>query len=287
MNWILASLIMFGASVFLYVSIRKATLLHIPTELINLASMGVPFFLYAVLTIQNHASLIVSPYQLAIIVLLSIFGSYLPNVTSLKSIQYAPNPGYSLILSKSYVVFTTLVAILLFHAQLSLRAGIAIVSIVLFSVFITVGKAKPTMHAKPVWLPLALFSFFGWGMLSIGTKFAFSQGISIYQRLIYLSVFVTSFILLEIRTRKINIKLHDRSYYILLVAIGFFSALFNYFMTLAIDLAPNIGYVNAINASSISAVTITSALLFKDELSISKMVGILGVTGGLLLLIIK
>ncbi|MCX6730472.1 MAG: hypothetical protein NTZ55_01365 [Candidatus Roizmanbacteria bacterium] len=287
MNWIITSLIMFIASVFLYVSIRKAALLHIPTEYVNLASLGIPFFLYITLTIQNHASLSISPDKLLLIFGLSLFGSYIPNVTSLKSIKFAPNPGYSLIISKSYVVLTTLVAIFLFHSQLTMRASIAILIIVLFSFFIVKGKSKHTVGSKPIWLPLSLVSFFGWGLLSIGTKYAFSQGITIYQRLIYLSIFVTSFILIEIRTRKIKLNLLHINHYFLLLAIGVFSALFNYFMTLSIDLAPNIGYVNAINASSISAVTVASALIYKDDLSLSKMIGVLGVTGGLLLLIFK
>ena len=287
MSWITASLIMFCASVFLYVLVRKAALLHIPTELVNLASMGIPFFLYITLSIQNKASLLVNPYQLALILGLSLIGSYIPNVASLKSIKYAPNPGYSLIISKSYVVFTTLVAVFLFYSHLSLRAIIAIAIIIAFSILIMKGKITKKHESNPIWLPLSFVSFFGWGILSIGTKFAFSQGISIYQRLIYLSLFVTSFILIEIRTRKISINLPQKNYFLLLLSIGFFSSLFNYFMTLAIDLAPNIGYVNAINASSISAVTVASALIYKDDLSFSKMIGILGVTAGLLLLILK
>ena len=93
--------------------------------------------------------------------------------------------------------------------------------------------------------------------------------------------------LIEARAKKIKFSHVQSSDYLLLLAIGISSAMFNYFATLALDLAPNIGYVNAINASSISAVTIASALIFKDDLSISKMIGILGVTGGLLLLILK
>jgi len=288
MNWILASLIMFVSSVFLYVLVRKAALLQIPTEIVNLAFLGLPIFLYSTLAIQNHANLSIRPSHLLFILGLTLIGSYIPNVTSLKSIKYAPNPGYSLIISKSYVVFTTLVAILLFHSVLTLQATIAIVIIVVFSFLIAQGKNNTQNKlVKPIWLPLSLVSFFGWGLLSIGTKYAFSIGITIYQRLIYLSIFVTTFMLIEARTKKIKFSHVRSSDYLFLLAIGVSSAMFNYFATLALDLAPNIGYVNAINASSISAVTIASALIFKDDLSISKMIGILGVTGGLLLLILK
>jgi drug/metabolite transporter (DMT)-like permease len=287
MSWILASMIMFVASVVLYILVRKAALLHIPTEIVNLAFLGLPIFLYVFLAAQNHASLSISPQNLLFIFGLTLIGSYIPNVTSLKSIKYAPNPGYSLIISKSYVVFTTLVALVWFHSVLTLQAAIAIGLIVLFSFLIAGGKNKTSNLTKPIWLPLSLVSFFGWGLLSIGTKYAFSQGITIYQRLIYLSIFVTTFMLIELRTKKIKHVFSHKGHYLLLLAIGISSALFNYFATVAIDLAPNIGYVNAINASSISAVTIASALIYKDDLSLSKMIGILGVTGGLLLLIFK
>ena len=68
--------------------------------------------------------------------------------------------------------------------------------------------------------------------------------------------------------------------------MGIFGASFNYFMQVAFNLAPNVGYVNATNAASISLLTLMSALIFKDELTPKKMIGIFGVTAGLLLLLI-
>ncbi len=286
MNWIIASLLMFASSVVLYVLVRKATLLKIPTELVNLASFIVPLFLYITLTIQNKASLAIKPSSLFIIFLLSIIGSYLPNVTSLNSVKFAPNPGYALIISKSYVVFTTIVALFLFHSYISIKSVFAILLIVGFSIIIMVGKTEKKKGASPLWLPFSIFSFFGWGILSIGTKYAFTLGVTIYQRLIFLPLFVNIYILTEMFVRKTKIHSIKKSYILLLLCIGASSAAFNYFMTLGIDLAPNIGYVNAINASSISAVTLFSALLFKDEFSIKKFIGVIGVTAGLILLIL-
>ncbi len=72
----------------------------------------------------------------------------------------------------------------------------------------------------------------------------------------------------------------------ILILIGICSTGFNLFQFMAIGSAPNVGYVNAINASSISAVTILAVVLFKDELSKQKLVGVLGVTIGLLLLLV-
>ena len=68
--------------------------------------------------------------------------------------------------------------------------------------------------------------------------------------------------------------------------IGIFGSSFNYFMQVGFDLAPNVGYVNATNAASISLLTLMSAFIFKDELSLKKMIGIVGVTAGLIFLFI-
>jgi hypothetical protein len=64
-----------------------------------------------------------------------IFFSYLGNVFSLKGIEYSPNPGYSLIISKSYVVFTAIASIFIFSAPLTMKSVIAILLIVLFIIF--------------------------------------------------------------------------------------------------------------------------------------------------------
>lgn len=102
----------------------------------------------------------------------------------------------------------------------------------------------------------------------------------------YLYVFVSSFILIETKINKISIfTLKNPWKYF--ITIGIMSAIFNYFNFYAVSIAPNVGYVNAINASSISVVTIFSIILFKDEFSIRKIIGVIGVTGGLLLLLIK
>jgi uncharacterized membrane protein len=66
--------------------------------------------------------------------------------------------------------------------------------------------------------------------------------------------------------------------------IGVFGASFNYFMQVGFNLAPNVGFVNAANAASISLLTLMSAIIFKDELTLRKLVGVVGVTVGLLIL---
>lgn len=286
MHWITASSLMFASSVVFYSLARKASLIKLPTEFINFSSSSVAIVLYFLIAHAQKDSLTISWQGLLIIFLLSIFGSYLPNVASFESIKYAPNPGYSLMISKSYVVFTTLVAVLFFSSPLTLKSAFAIILIVGFSVLIMVGKSKPHKLYDPKWLPLAFVAFFGWGILSIGSKYVFTIGVTVPQRLLYLSVFITAYALGEIIVKKKKINNFSPMVLALMVAIGVFFSAFNYFMFVAIDKSPNIGYVNAINASSISAVTIAASILFKDEFSVKKFIGIVGVILGLIILII-
>jgi len=286
MNWIVASLLMFLSSIITYLLIRKATFSGLDLSITNLAIFFVPLIIYAPLAIKTNANLLLSLPHFLLLFILSFFCAYISNTASLSSIKYAPNPGYSLILSKSYVVFTTIAAVIFLKASLNVKSIMAILIIVGFSSLIMIGKVKKNTQTNPIWLPYALISFFGWGLLSIGTKYAFDIGINVYQRLIYVSIFVSIFIIIEMIVKKTRIKKTSVAQIIILSAIGFFSGLFNYFMMFALDAAPNIGYVNAINTSSISMVTIFSAILFKDELTIKKFIGVLGVTTGLILLIV-
>jgi len=286
MNWILASLLMFVFSVLLYVLIRKASLEKIPNSLINLASFLIPLFLYIPIGLYNKISFIPTIFQFFILLLLGIFCCYLGNIASLLSIKFAPNPGYSLIISKSYVVLTTIVAILFFHSSLSLTATIGIISIILFSILIMTGKNKTIKKSNPLWLPLSFGAFFAWGILTIGMKFLFTTGVGTIQLLIILAIIVSLIIIIEIVITKAPAFKINRSSLVLLISIGVFSGLFNYFLIVAISKTPNIGYVSAINAASISAVTLCSHIFFRDELTISKIIGIMGVTGGLIVLLI-
>lgn len=105
MNWILAGFLMFACSIPAYLLIRKATLVRMPLSVQNLACFLVPFLLYMPLAIFSGTPLTVTAYQLVILIISAVLFSYLGAKFSLLSMKYAPNPGYSLVISKSYVAF--------------------------------------------------------------------------------------------------------------------------------------------------------------------------------------
>ncbi|MBU0974146.1 EamA family transporter [Patescibacteria group bacterium] len=161
---------------------------------------------------------------------------------------------------------------------------IAIVLIVLFGALITIDKDKSRTTSNKLWFPYTMGAFFCWGFLALSSKYLLNMGVPILTRLILSMIVVTILILGEIKLKKINIFQINKPQVVTLLFIGIFGSSFNYFMQVAFNLAPNVGYVNAINAASISLLTLMSSFFFKDELTLKKMIGIFGVTAGLLLL---
>ena len=244
----------------------------------------IPVFVYILIAFEQNANLHVTTYQLLVIVIVAIIFSWLGNVASLKSIEFAPNPGYSLMLSKSYVVMTSIAAVFLFNAELNLKTVTAIMVIIIGSALVSIGKSVNPL-VKPIWLPLSLLAFFCWGGLSLASKYLLNIGVGVLPRLVYAMIVVSILIMFEIMQKKISLKLNKLNISILLI-VGISAAMFNYFMQQAFTTAPNIGYVNAINAGSISIVTIASYLLFKDELNWRKLLGVVIATIGLIELVV-
>lgn len=286
MNWIVASLLMFFSSVALYLFVRKSNILKTPQQLNNLAMFLIPTVVYLLVAMGTPTRFILNPFEYFLIIIQAIFFSYLGNVFSLKGIQYSPNPGYSLMISKSYVVFTAIVSIYLFDASLTSKSVIAILCIIFFGALITIDKDKDTSKSNALWLPYTIGAFFCAGLSALSSKYLLNLGVPILTRLIYSMMVVTALILGEIHVKKISFKKVSRPQLFTLLLIGIFGSSFNYFMQVAFNLAPNVGFVNATNAASISLLTLLSYFIYKDELSIKKMIGIVGVTIGLIVLFI-
>jgi len=284
MNWIIASILMFLSSVAMYLFVRKSNLLKTPQQLNNLAMFLIPVAVYLVLSVNTNTRFALKPFEYFLILVQAIFFSYLGSVFSLKGIEYAPNPGYSLIISKSYVVFTAVASVFIFNASLTVKSVIAIIIIIAFSALIMAGKSKTITKSNKFWLPYTIGAFFCWGLLALSSKYLLNVGVPILTRLMYTMLIVTVIILGEIKIKKVNLFTITKSQLMTLIMIGVFSTSFNYYMQVGFNIAPNVGYVNAVNAASISLLTLLSAFLFKDDLSVKKLIGIAGVTVGLFVL---
>lgn len=282
MHWIAADLLMFVSSIVLFLLVRAAALAKVPVQFNNLAMFGIPAVVFWVICVVTRTPLTMPAHLLPLMLLTGVVLSYLPNAASLKSIALAPNPGYSLIIAKSYVVLTTFLAVPLLHAPLTRQAVAAISMIVASSALILVQR-RAHRTTSLAWLLLALMAFVGWAFLALASKYLFQHGVQTATFLAYLFLIVTICIALEMRIRHVPlavVRKRPRRF----VVIGFCSAIWNWFLFYAISLAPNPGYVSATNAASIGAVTVFAILLFKDELSPRKLAGVVGIIIGLLLL---
>lgn len=286
MSWIAYSLMMFFSSVALYLTVRKSSLIKTPAYLTNLAMFAIPLIAYIIIGVVNSSNLGISLWQTLILLATAVVFAYGGNKASLHAIDVAPNPGYSLVLSKSYVLFTTLVAVTLLGAEITAQRVLAILIIVGFSALIMINPKGAKKVKSEKWILLSLGAFFAWGMLSLSSKYLFNNGVDTIAFLIYLYALVTFCIIFMDKVRISKIKEVSSSAKLLLIGTGIFSTLFNLGQFEAIKLAPNVGYVNAINAASISMVTVFAVILFKDELTLKKAIGVLGVTAGLILLLV-
>jgi len=285
MDWVLASSLLFISSIIIYLLIRKTQIANTPNNLNNLFMFIIPTLLYLVAIPILNLSFSISLYHFTLILGTAIIFSYLGNKLSLEAIQLAPNPGYSLVLSKSYVVFTTIAAIFLLGSELTTKNAFAITLIVIFSALIMLSKKEKNKKSDFKWIIYSFGSFFCWGFLALMSKYILDLGISPFVYLFYLMGMVSIIILIETYLKKTITKIKNYDWKNLIL-IGIMSMIFNLFMQLGYQTAPNPGYINAVNAASIAGVTILSAYFFKDEFNFKKLIGVIGVIVGLFILLI-
>ena len=194
---------MFSASVALYLTVRKSSLIKTPTYLTNLAMFAIPLMAYVTIGIVNSTNLGITLWQGVVLMVAAVVFAYGGNKASLHAIDIAPNPGYSLVLSKSYVLFTTLVAVTLLGADITLQKVLAILIIVAFSALIMINPKSAKKVKSEKWVLLSFGAFFAWGMLSLSSKYLFNNGVDTIAFLIYLYTLVT-FCIIFIDKVKIN-----------------------------------------------------------------------------------
>jgi len=131
----------------------------------------------------------------------SIFFSYLGNTASLKALERAPNAGYSLVIQKSYAIYTSIVAVILFSSQLSIdKYAVIFISILLLFLVSHKDKSK-TQDKKHNWVMYSIVAFFLFGNLSLFSKFMLQNGYEPLQLTFY--VFLINVIIQSFTNRKV------------------------------------------------------------------------------------
>ncbi|MDD2516152.1 MAG: EamA family transporter [Candidatus Gracilibacteria bacterium] len=284
-NRVLFSIGLIIGSVICYLFIRKSKNIEMPVDIQNLA-MFLPTALFiGIFNILQKKSFEISLTNILIIAFAALFFSWLGNIASLKALKKAPNPGYSLVISKSYVLMTSILSVWIFNSVLTTKSIIAIIFIVFFSTLIILEKKVNNENKDRSWIWLTFGAFFAWGFLALILKYLIIKGLDSAIILFYLTFFVSILIVFQLifKNTKIQFK---KNYIPIFLCIGIASTFYNLFIVLGYQYAPNPGYINAANAGSIALVTIFSSLLFGDELNIKKVIGVIGVIGSLILLFV-
>lgn len=292
MNWIHYSVLMYVFSITLYLALRKLQKKNVPSEINNLLMFSIGSLTFcAIALVNSEINVFIEWKHLLFMVVMTYLCSFLGNKFSLEGIRLAENPGYSLVIQKSYAIYTTFAAILLFGSSLSLKNILSILMVVAFMSIMLIGdKQQTTTKKNNLWIRYSFFAFFAFGNLALASKWLLNQGIDPFIRGFYIQIIVSLMFLMDYllkskKSRELKEKLKDKTNYIWFLAIGVSNALFNLFMQYAFEIAPNVGYVNIINASSIAGITLLSALIFKEELTLRKFIGVIGVSIGVILLV--
>lgn len=290
--WIVYSLIMFVSSILIYYTIRLSRNENIDKKVISVGLFVVPTIVFLMYAIFNPQYFNIPLHVLIVAFLASFFISYIGNIASLMGMEQASNPGYSLVIQKGYGVLTTVASIFLFGLELNIGKIFSIFIIIGSTAFIILTEANQKKAFKPNlnWIFYSFYCFLGYGTLSLlGRWVGQIEQIPTATWLLYLYIFisiwvVTDLLIWKMKTKPIiNLNLKKWS---IVILVGVFLAIFGTAMQNARVEAPNPGYADAINASSNAFFTIITSFLFGDELNKQKLIGIFGVTVGLISLVI-
>jgi drug/metabolite transporter (DMT)-like permease len=285
MNWILLTGLMFLCSIILYVFVRLGKQANLSAGFLNFSNFAIPAILTFPFLIAQNISLAVPLNQLLILIFAGIVFSYLGNYLSMKGVQLAPNPGFSLMIQKSYGALTIFLAPLLFAAELTIVKVVGSILVIAFAFILSSEPGKKLFARTETWLVYTLGAFLSFACLSLTAKFLFLQGLNVYVYLFYLFTIVTVLSGVQLLLQRPQLPALKKVAPIFIGA-GVFSFLFNIFLNLAIAAAPNVGYVNMANAGSIAALTVVAAWIFKDQLTRRKLLGVLGILVGLVLIFV-
>jgi uncharacterized membrane protein len=292
--WIVYSATMFVSSIIMYLFIRASRTQGIDRRLISVGLFGVPAIMLGIYVAFNPQYLQINPYIILVGLLSSFFISYYGNTASLLGMEKSPNPGYSLVIQKGYAVFTSITAVFLFNSQLPLLKLLAIVFILISTGIIILSDSQKNTENKKknfAWVFYSIYCFFAFGALSLVSKWVGSvQNVPtitwIFYTMSFIAIWVTIDYLKHIKWKISEVFQISKKQLFTIVLSGVCLIVFSISMQNGRITAPNPGYVDAINASSNAFFTFLTSVFFKDELTREKLIGVVGVTIGLIILVV-
>lgn len=283
MNWILASAIMFVSSIAYYLTIRLGQKKGVTVKEYMVINYPLPTMVFCIMLLMGHGSFQLPLHVIPLVFFHGIVLEYVGATLSYKAMQQAPNAGYSLVIQKSYAIYTSIAAIFLFHATLSLWKFGAILLVIIFAGILSIDPKK-THKGTSNWFLLSLLPFLCFGSNALVSKYAVTTGANLVTYLFWLFLLMSVITLFD-RYRKggpmVNI-----SHWKTLILIGISGTSFYYFKNAAQIIAPNVGYVGAINTASNAFVALFIALIYKEHMSWVKFFAVIGIVAGIIFIIL-
>jgi hypothetical protein len=289
MDWVILSSGMMICVAANSLIVRKLLVKGVPGALINFINFFGCFIFYSLYGILSGRQFGLPLFDLATIVSMSILFNYVGNVLCMQSIACAPNPGYGLVIIKSNVIMVALFSALFLGSALPIKNILAIIAGLLFLALVVKSERGGIKgKASHNWILPSIGTFFCFGFLTLATKYLLLRGIDTLLILFYsCGILSMLFYWDAIKTKEQSVAAVKSWWMIIFFAAGIvFSVAGNLWKVDAIRLAPNPGYVHAIEAASNVLIVLGAVWLFKDHLSAVKLIGIVGVIASLVVLLV-
>lgn len=250
-----------------------------------IANQIVPIILYGAIVLNLNISFGLSLWGWVIVFFNAIILNYIGSIAGFIGIKESPNSGYSVIIQKSYALWTTVVSVFLFNSEFPLFKIFGILLILVFTAIISVEKIEKKFVIGK-WFWYSLLAFFLFGGTTITARYIAILGDNPTVYLFWVMVVTTIVAIIDYLKNIKNIEFKfDKNIILWLFAMSSAVSIFYWGKNLATVYAPNVGYVGAINASSNAVLVILSSLFFKEELKLYKIFAVVGVVIGIAILV--
>ena len=196
----------------------------------------------------------------------------------------APNAGYSMVIQKSYAIYTLFAAAIIYGSEISVRKFILSGFILFCAALVAFSKTTQTIKSYK-WALYAVVAMLSFGSISLSSKYFASHGIQASPQLFWTCLLTLLMTIGDSYRVKLKVGKLTKEIAIYMTILGFSVSGFYFFKLIAELAAPNLGYVAAINAASNAVYTVLVAKIFGDSLSPKKLLAVIGMTVGLILLL--
>lgn len=162
---------MFISSIVFYLSVKKLQMLGVDKRIYTIANYAFPTIVFFVFAVINKFSLI---YPIVLLVSFIVFRAvlnYIGTIAGYKSMEGAPNAGYSLIIQKSYAVYTLFAAVILYGSEVSWYKFALSGFILLCAAVVAYQKGKKVNRINYQWVIYAVVAMVCFGTTSLSSKY--------------------------------------------------------------------------------------------------------------------